>query len=178
MLKLPEKLRAELSKPQGKLYRDGENVLKHVEELKRAKIAAFVGDVVTSCALKCRVKLDIAVIDGKTLRDRYKLEKLEGFEILNTKNPAGFITKELVETLKIAVDLALNGKRVCVFVEGEEDLAAIPLIILLPLKSVLIYGQPREGVVAVEITEEKKVQMLEFVKMMEKVGGDVFGNCS
>lgn len=177
MLRLPESLRSELAKPQGKLYRDGEEILKSVEEIRDAKLVAYVGDVVTSSALKCGVRIDIAVVDGKTLRSRYDV-KVEGFEVLKARNPAGCISEELVETLKRSVKIALENKKVCVFVDGEEDLAAIPLIIFLPVGSVLIYGQPGEGIVVIKVDEKAKNRMFEIIEKMEKVGGDIFGNFS
>ncbi|MET1124604.1 MAG: DUF359 domain-containing protein [Archaeoglobaceae archaeon] len=170
MLKLPEELRGELAKPQGKLYKDGEGVFERVEELNRAKIAAFVGDVVTALALKSGTRVDVAVVDGKTLREEGVELKLSDFEILKAKNPPGAVSCELVAALERAVELAVSGAKVCVWVEGEEDLAALPLALLLPEGSIVIYGQPREGVVVVEIDGEKKLQILNFARRMERVG--------
>jgi uncharacterized protein (UPF0218 family) len=38
-----------------------------------------------------------------------------------------------------------------VLVDGEEDLAVFPLILILPDSSVILYGQPNEGVVFCEV---------------------------
>jgi uncharacterized protein (UPF0218 family) len=40
---------------------------------------------------------------------------------------------------------------VLIIVEGEEDLAVIPLVICSPEGAVILYGQPGEGVVVCEV---------------------------
>ena len=49
-----------------------------------------------------------------------------------------------------------------VLVDGEEDLAVLPLILILPDSSVILYGQPNEGVVFCEVnpTLRKKAEEL------------------
>ncbi|MDI9610350.1 MAG: DUF359 domain-containing protein [Archaeoglobales archaeon] len=170
MLRLPEKLRAELSKPYGKLYRDGERVLEKVEEIKNSKILAVVGDFVAYCAFKVRILPHIVIIDGKTLRERnLELEVPEEYERVEVKNPPAFITPELVRAIEIAVKKAKEGGKSLIFVIGEEDLAVMPLGILLPERSLILYGQPKEGVVAFTIDQEKKLLILKLLKQMEIV---------
>ena len=41
-------------------------------------------------------------------------------------------------------------------VDGEEDLLALPLFQFAPIGSVLLYGQPLEGLVVVKITRSKQ----------------------
>jgi pantetheine-phosphate adenylyltransferase len=67
-------------------------------------------------------------------------------------NPAHTLSIELVQGLREA--LQLGEKQVLVI--GEEDLAAVILALLLPLKTVLYYGQPDSGLVECEITENIK----------------------
>jgi len=50
-----------------------------------------------------------------------------------------------------------------IFVRGEEDLAALPAILLAPEGSVVLYGQPDEGVVFVSITKSKKEEILDLL---------------
>jgi len=45
-------------------------------------------------------------------------------------------------------------------VTGEEDLLALPAIVLAPLGSVVLYGQYDKGVVINEVTEELKKKKL------------------
>ncbi|MCS7143905.1 MAG: DUF359 domain-containing protein [Archaeoglobaceae archaeon] len=170
MLKLPERLRSELSKPYGKLYRDGERVLEKVEEIKEAKIIAVVGDFVAYCAFKVGILPHIVIIDGKTLREKnLEFEIPKEYERFEVKNPPAFITSELIKGVEKAVKRANEGRKSLIFVLGEEDLAVMPLGILMPENSLILYGQPKEGVVAFMIDREKKLLILKLLKQMEIV---------
>ncbi len=54
-----------------------------------------------------------------------------------------------------------------IFVLGEEDLAVMPAVVLAPLSSIVIYGQPSSGCVLIRVTREKKKEMRELLKQME-----------
>lgn len=170
MLRLPEKLRPELAKPYGKLYRDGEKVLERVEEISLAKLTAIVGDFVTYCAFKVGILPQIVVIDGKTLREKNLEFKVPmDYERIEVENPPAHISPQLVNAIEKAVKRAEEGKRTLIFVIGEEDLAVMPLGILMPENSLILYGQPKEGVVAFMIDKEKKLLILKLLKQMEIV---------
>ncbi len=173
MLKLPDEFRVRFSKPFGRLYRGrGEDTMRKIKEVKHCKMLACVGDIVSYYALKL-FKPDLIVIDGKTIREEISIDKLneltKEFVELKAKNPAGCISCDLVKKLNEAVNLAIEGKRVKVVVEGEEDLAVAPLGLLMPDGSLILYGQPRVGVVALMIDDERKSIILEFLKKMEIV---------
>ena len=53
----------------------------------------------------------------------------------------------LTDDLIRALERAINRNPVMIFVEGEEDLAVIPLVIAAPDGAVILYGQPHEEVV-------------------------------
>ena len=53
-----------------------------------------------------------------------------------------------------------------IIVDGEEDLATLPAILYAPLGSAVVYGQPNEGSVLVDVTPEKKLHIEEFMKKM------------
>jgi hypothetical protein len=53
-----------------------------------------------------------------------------------------------------------------ILVKGEEDLAVLPCIIEADWDSVVLYGQPDEGIVYVKVTEEKKFDAGTIIKMM------------
>ena len=71
---------------------------------------------------------------------------------LNAANPAGTISAEMVTVLT----QALTQQTQHVLIQGEEDLAAVALILLLPLESEVYYGQPGQGIVRMKVTEELK----------------------
>ena len=52
-------------------------------------------------------------------------------------------------------------------IQGEEDLLALPAILLAPLGSVVIYGQKDLGVVVVEVTEEKKEEVKKIINLFQ-----------
>ncbi len=70
-------------------------------------------------------------------------------------NPPGQITPMLAR----GILLALRQHLIYIFVDGEEDLAAVVLLMLLPLGSSIYYGQPHEGLVRWEVTEDAKAKM-------------------
>jgi GTP-dependent dephospho-CoA kinase len=49
-----------------------------------------------------------------------------------------------------------------IFVYGEEDMLALPLFIMVPDGSVVLYGQPLEGMIIVKVNEDirRKAQYL------------------
>jgi uncharacterized protein (UPF0218 family) len=81
-------------------------------------------------------------------------------------NPAGTISKQAVDVLQIALE---TPPPVTVKVQGEEDMLALPLFIMAPKGSVVLYGQPLEGMVVVNITEEKQNQAKD---LMHKISGN------
>ncbi len=179
MLKLTEELRKILSEPQGKLYEG-----KGVEPIKRIisefdfAILACVGDIVSYYTIKSQFKPDIIVVDGKSIRKslddsiKSEIEKAtSGYASIKADNPAGHITEDLVEKIFQAIELVKSGSRVRIFVCGEEDLAVMPLVIMLPKGSLIVYGQPKRGVVAIAVSREKKAEMFDLIKRMETLGG-------
>lgn len=167
MLKLPDFLREELAKPHGRLYKDGERVFEKIEEIKSCPMLACVGDLVAYCAFAVKIKPEIVVLDGKTLRERnLRFEIPEEYSKIYAKNPPGFITSDLINALKKAVETAKTKKKVVVLIDGEEDLAVMPLGLLLPENSLIVYGQPREGVVALIVDKDAKAKILKLLKQM------------
>ncbi len=139
MFRLPNRLRDRLRKPFGTLYRD----LAEVLPLLSGKAVYTVGDVVTHRLLRLGITPDIAIIDGMSMRSPcVKRPKIKA-RCLRARNPAGAITAELIS----AIEDALAHTPAIVMVEGEEDLAVIPLVLAAPEGGVVLYGQPNEGVV-------------------------------
>jgi pantetheine-phosphate adenylyltransferase len=98
---------------------------------------------------------NIGVFDKKQQRESFSSELISRLSINEeVENPAGKITQDLTKKLSAIVD-AKQDKSV-VFVNGEEDLAAVALVLLLPLDSVIYYGQPNQGMVEMVVTEQLK----------------------
>ena len=73
-------------------------------------------------------------------------------ECIRVKNPAGTLTDDLIR----ALDHAIMNPPATVIVDGEEDLAVIPLVIAAPNNAIVLYGQPHQGVVLRRVNPEAK----------------------
>jgi hypothetical protein len=139
MLILPEEHRKLFQEPFGELYPDIDEIVPKIAD----SIIYAVGDVVTHNLQKRGITPAIAVVDGFTMRlPCKKLPVFQG-ECIRVKNPAGTLTDDLIR----ALNHAIRYPPVTVIVDGEEDLAVIPLVIAAPDGAVVLYGQPHKGVV-------------------------------
>ena len=148
MLRLPEAHRELFKKPFGVLYGSVAELLPLIE----GRMVCAVGDVVTHNLLAAGVVPDIAIIDGYTMRSPCNRSPLLRGRRVTVKNPPGTITDDLVA----AIDEAVRNRPVVIFVEGEEDLAVIPLVFAAPPGVAVLYGQPGEGVVLRIVDEAAK----------------------
>ncbi|AKB19509.1 hypothetical protein MSWHS_2646 [Methanosarcina sp. WWM596] len=152
-----------MKRPLGTLYRGKgrDTVEKFIEKLANPTKLISVGDVTTFHLLEAGIIPDICIVDNRTKRkpvssDVSARNRDKVYEEVSVDNPAGIITDELIKTL---CEAFASEKFLRIFVRGEEDLATLPVILMAPLGSVVLYGQPDEGVVFVEVTEEKKEEI-------------------
>ena len=76
---------------------------------------------------------------------------------MKTKNPPGTITKNLWNTIKEGFNLLKPLIIISlIVVNGEEDLAVIPCVVMAPHSSIIFYGQPGKGVVFCEVDQIKE----------------------
>jgi uncharacterized protein (UPF0218 family) len=166
---LPVAMRAELKRPLGRLFRGppAETIqqLEEFLEKREPPLFAVVGDFTTENILASKLRPDIVVVDHRIMRITVAPLDYGTRRVIDTKNAQGTIDAEAWEALGEAVTLKSEAS---VIVEGEEDLLVLPLISLMPLRSVIVYGQPREGMVAVEVTEEMKRWTDDFLTRMEE----------
>jgi uncharacterized protein (UPF0218 family) len=148
MLRLPEGERHLLKKPFGNLYRDIQEIL----PLLTGKKVYAVGDVVTRNLLQHGITPALAVIDQRSMRKPCDDIPSYPAHRFSARNPAGVITEDLIDR----IDQALCSEPAVILVEGEEDLAVLPVVVRAPEGGILLYGQPHEGVVIREITPEAK----------------------
>lgn len=136
---LPLHLRATLSRPFGPVHTSGETIRKT-----RGRIVVAVGDVVTQTFLDAGVLPKLMIIDGVTQRDAVVEGALENLPIHGVKrvevqNGAATITHPLL----VAMEAAFRSKgSTLIQVTGEEDLAALPAMIMAPEGAAVCYGQP------------------------------------
>ena len=170
LLLLPDELRSLLKEPLGRLYKGkGLECAKAMEkELLSAKKVAAIGDMTAFYLLKASIVPDLLVVDNKTKRMPVTdpvIEMLDhkSYKTVRVHNQAATLSIELIDLIRES----LHGvEHVKIVVEGEEDLATLPAILYAPLGSVVVYGQPNEGSVLVDVTLERKLHIEEFMKRM------------
>jgi GTP-dependent dephospho-CoA kinase len=156
-----------LKRPFGTLVPEKDITKKKIlSMLESARKIITVGDATTERLRSFGITPDIAVIDGMERRSRRDHPiNYHAKEMLCT-NPAGTISKEAVHVLQIALE---TPPPIVVKVKGEEDMLALPLFMIAPKGSAVLYGQPLEGIVLVYITEEKQNQAKD---LMDKISND------
>jgi uncharacterized protein (UPF0218 family) len=153
--RLPEAERSSLKKPFGRVFPDIRALLPSI----RGRTVYAVGDVVTYNLLREGVIPRIAIIDGHTMRAPCTRVPELPFRRIVARNPPGTISDDLVRAIRDAV----SHPPALIFVEGEEDLAVLPLVLAAPPGAVILYGQPKEGVVLREVDREAKALAAAFV---------------
>jgi hypothetical protein len=144
--------------------------IKEFEKILKAKKPSMiisVGDALSEALLKYGIFPKVLIVDYKIMRKPTAPLVTEGYETLTLRNSAGTISDEAWATVESAVS---QDKRVKIVVEGEEDLLTLVAIISAPESSTVVYGQPHEGMVVVEVTPEKKKETEKIVKAMDCVG--------
>lgn len=161
--RVPEELRILFKKPFGELYK-GKGIApasRIKKELKNERVI-IVGDVTLKNASDVGIKPSLAIVDLKTKRGEVKLKSNETM----VRNPPGMITEELWDEIHRKIDVD-NAK---IIVDGEEDLAVLPCVLEADWNTIILYGQPEEGIVLVRVTEEKKMEASILLKMLPSVG--------
>ena len=154
VLHMPAVLDDEFKTPMGELFEGPEDTpevaLSAMLEALPSNSGALVavGDVTVKGLMDMGVLPDIAFIDGQTKRemldeslqvnsDAYSLRK-------DVVNPPGQLTPELLEVIRWSLE---QDDSVLIEVDGEEDLAPMFVLATAPLGTIIVYGQPRQGVV-------------------------------
>ena len=165
---MPKILDEELKQPMGKLFPGPiedpsvamDLALETISD--ELKIIA-VGDVTVYSLQIAKREVWISVIDGMTHRtkwDKFEQIDLKAKLLINAKNPPGMLTNSIFEACSKATSQSEN---VTILVDGEEDLVPIPLILMAPLGTILLYGQPNEGVIVREIDISAKRRARRFL---------------
>lgn len=156
-LLLPRALRAELAGPFGELIKQPSQVKLNTELKGNKSPVVAVGDITSKFFLENSLEADLFIVDFLVGRKRVfsSLEEI-GFKksqrFVPVNNKPGTITRELVSSVRSS----LKQQNLVILVKGEEDLAVLPVVLALPLGSRVVYGQPNQGLVVVQVTEEKK----------------------
>ncbi|WP_248516071.1 GTP-dependent dephospho-CoA kinase family protein [Salinarchaeum laminariae] len=163
VLELPEAARGEFKDPFGPVFTD-------VSALRAEHDGPFVtvGDIVTYHFEEAGHQPALALVDGRTKRETAPdsvRDRLDAFpNQVAVTNPPGVITADLLTTIAAALDR--DGPTTLV-VDGEEDLATVPVVLAAPLGATVVYGQPDEGMVAVDVTEEHRERFRDLLSVFD-----------
>jgi uncharacterized protein (UPF0218 family) len=161
-LTVSKEIRPLLKKPFGKLIKgEGLEPAEQVKENIKGEKVIVVGDVTLRNILAVGIKPSLAVIDLKTKREIPEEQAVKE-KTIKVKNPPGMITVELWDEIHNSMDK--HGS--LIVVDGEEDLAVLPCILEADWDSIVLYGQPDEGIVMVRVNEEKKFDAGTIIKMI------------
>jgi len=170
VLILKKELRSTLRRPFGKLYPSLDDVGGLLSE---SDLLISVGDVTTKNLLDAGITPDISIIDYKIKRKPSKHKIEYDAVILHAKNPPGTIADELWDVIKEGIErVKKSRKNVLIVVDGEEDLSVLPCVLESSEGSLILYGQPGEGVVLVEVDKVKDRAKNLIKKFKEVKNGD------
>ena len=151
-MKLPNSLRDQFKNPLGVLLPEDIADKKHIlEYLSDDSYIITVGDRTTEKMIDFGLIPSLQIIDGVEKREKRELPKLENATKLTVDNPAAEITAQSIDVIKQAFTLQ---SPVRIVVNGEEDLLVIPVCVHAPENSIVLYGQPNQGLVIVKVTPE------------------------
>ena len=126
----------------------------------------FVGDAVSRNATARDLRRDVVIIDNKEMRVQTKPLDASTGRTFRVRNEPGTISSNAWA----AVDEAVETGNAVVIVDGEEDLLTLVAMAVAPLGSFVIYGQPDEGVVLVEVDDEARKKVHSFLEGMNESG--------
>jgi len=162
--RLPEGERHRFKDPLGPLFTDTEALLQAA-----GRPIISVGDVVTAHLGRVGYTPKVALVDDRTERETVdaavREDRPEAGTVETVENPAATITRELVTALQAG--LVRDGST-RIEVEGEEDLAVLPAILVAPDGATVVYGQPGEGMVAASVDRESRERCLELLRHLDR----------
>lgn len=165
-MKLPDSLRDKFKAPLGILLLEKDatkqNIIKHIPE---NSFMITVGDRTTEKMIEFGLTPSLQIIDNQEKRVKREPPKSSDIQTdLMCDNPPAEITLESIETIKKAFSLK---PPVRLTINGEEDLLVLPVCVYAPDNSVVMYGQPNEGLVIVRITPEIRNKTQSLLELME-----------
>jgi uncharacterized protein (UPF0218 family) len=144
---------------------------------KNAALVVSVGDATTDRLWSLGILPNLSVVDGREQRFQ---RAIRGGEFLTSRlnlectNPAGYITENAIRVLQAAISACAHTP-VRVNVRGEEDLLVLPILMMIPIGSTIMYGQPFRGIVIVTVDSwfrKKAKDLMESLKLVWKWGYD------
>lgn len=167
-LTLKPELRRELKNPLGRSIKGTpKQTMKQLSRLIQKNKPPYlisVGDVVSQNMLEAGIQPHILIVDGRVMREQTQAINAPDRRRISVENPAGAIAPQ---TWNIVEDALKQKTPTIITVEGEEDMLTLVAVLKAPLNSLVVYGQPNEGVVAVRVDNTAKHKVNLIVEAME-----------
>jgi len=155
-------VRSRLKRPLGTIIEAERPSINDVNSLiAESTVVASVGDATTENLIRLGVIPAVQIVDGREKRKARKLPEKAQKTLLKVKNPASTISSDAIDIIEKSFSLP---QPVRILVDGEEDLLALPLVAKCPEGSVVFYGQPKRGLVAIKVNSRKKREALSILK--------------
>lgn len=140
--------------------------LKKLIEKEKPSMIISVGDAVSESLIKKDVFPNVFIVDNKVMRKPITSFSAEVEETVYVKNPPSTLTEEALREIRRV--LKEKKQRVKIIVDGEEDLLTLPAVLYAPENSLVVYGQPQRGIVAVKVTKQEKERVRQVIEGMEQ----------
>jgi hypothetical protein len=165
-LHLPENLRDELKIPLGTLIKNDDTKKSQIiKKIHAENVVITIGDATSELLINMGLIPFLQIVDGKEKRHERELPiDISLVTNLHCVNPAGELTQESIDIIKKSFS---SKPPVRIIVDGEEDLLVIPACIFAPENCAIIYGQPNEGIVIVQVTNEIREKVQNIVNLMK-----------
>lgn len=149
---LPENLRPQLKKPLGLLIQDSDVTKSSISDnIPKGAFVITVGDATTEKMISFGFNPSLQIVDSLEKRIKRDLPAGKTETVLTCTNPPAEITDESISVIREALKMTAPVR---IVVNGEEDLLVLPVAVYAPDNSVILYGQPNEGLVLVHLTDE------------------------
>jgi GTP-dependent dephospho-CoA kinase len=164
-LKLPDSKRDSFKNPLGVLLSedivDKEHISKYLDD---NSYVITVGDRTTEKLIEFGIIPSLQIIDGIEKREKRESITSDVTNYFEVSNPPGEITLPAIGIIKKAFSMLPPAR---IMVTGEEDLLVLPVCVYAPENAVVMYGQPNEGLVIVQVTPEIRNKAQKLLDLME-----------
>jgi GTP-dependent dephospho-CoA kinase len=164
----PEKM-SQFKEPFGKLITGApaETMQQLAVELKKQKspMLISVGDTVSRNLHENNIIPQLSITDNKSMRQKLPPKIFPHKTLVCVRNPEGTITEDAIAAIQTAMK---TGEATQLLVDGEEDMLTLIVVLYAPQNAFVVYGQPNEGLVLVQVTPKKRSEARKIWEAMQK----------
>ena len=160
---LKPEMAQQLKQTTSQIYTDTPNTLYN------SKFLATIGDICTVKLIQDEIIPNLIIVDYKTKRNvkltEMQMSIIESVKCKNVEvdNEPGTISQPLYFEIENAIESEITTK---IIVNGEEDLATLPVIKHSKIGAKVIYGMPDKGMVVVDVNQQAKERANKLLERM------------